>query len=59
MDMAGVHATFLAEAIVDWLGGSADERTAMAGYHERRDAHGLVGYHETVRYAADLRALAG
>ena len=58
MDMAGVHATFLAEAIVDWLRGSADERTALAGYHERRDAHGLARYHETVRYAADLRELA-
>jgi flavin-dependent dehydrogenase len=59
MDMASVHATFLAEAIVEWLGGSVDELTAMAGYHERRDAHGLPEYHQTVRYAADLRALAG
>ena len=58
MDSAGVHATFLADAIVDWLRGSADERTALAGYHQRRDAHGLAGYHETVRYAADLRELA-
>lgn len=57
MDMAGVHATFLADAIVDWLRGSADERTALAGYHQRRDAHGLAGYHETVGYAADLRKL--
>ena len=59
MDVAGVHATFLAEAIVEWLRGSAGESTAMAEYHERRDAHGLPGYHETVRYAADLRALTG
>ena len=57
MDMAGVHATFLADAIVDWLHGSADEQTALAGYHQRRNAHGLAGYHETVRYAADLREL--
>ena len=59
MDMAGVHATFLAEAIVDWLGGAADERAALAGYHERRNAHGLDAYHETVRCAADLRELEG
>jgi flavin-dependent dehydrogenase len=57
IDMAGVHATFLAEAIIEWLHGSVDERTALAGYHERRDAHGLAPYQETVRFAADLRAL--
>jgi hypothetical protein len=39
--IAGVHATFLADAIVEWLHGSVDERTAMANYHERRNAHGL------------------
>ena len=58
MDSAGVHATFLADAIVEWLRRSADERTALAGYHQRRDAHGLPGYHETTRYATDLRGLA-
>jgi flavin-dependent dehydrogenase len=57
IDMAGVHATFLADAIVDRLRGSADERTAFSTYHERRNAHGLGPYHETVRYAADLRRL--
>ena len=56
MDMAGVHATFLADAITDGLGG-VDEQTALGRYHERRNAHGLPQYHETVRYAADLRAL--
>ena len=59
IDMAGVHATFLAEAIVEALRGSADERAALTRYHERRNAHGLGTYHETVRYAADLRALEG
>ena len=59
MDIAGVHATFLAEAIVDWLGGAADEQAALAGYHERRNAQGLDAYHETVRCAADLRELEG
>jgi hypothetical protein len=55
--MAGVHATFLADAIGDWLGAAADERTAFGRYHERRNAHGLGPYHDTVRYAADLRLL--
>jgi flavin-dependent dehydrogenase len=59
IDMAGVHATFLADAIIDWLRGSADERTAFARYHQRRNAHGLGPYHETVRFAADLRKLEG
>ena len=55
MDMAGVHAGFLAEAIVGWLDGGAGERAAMTGYHRRRDAHALPAYHETLRGAADLR----
>ena len=54
MDMAGVHATFLAEAVVGSLNGDAD---ALPGYHRRRDAHGLATYEETVGYAADLSAL--
>ena len=58
MDMASVHATFLADAISDWLQGPADERTAFAGYHERRNAHALDAYNETVTLAADLSALA-
>ena len=57
MDMAGVHATFLAEAITDWLQEGADEATALAGYHERRNAHGLDSYHYTVRFGADLSEL--
>jgi flavin-dependent dehydrogenase len=57
IDMAGVHATFLAEAIVEWLDGAADERSALAAYHERRNAHGLAEYHDTVRLAPDLRQL--
>jgi flavin-dependent dehydrogenase len=49
MDMAGVHATFLADTILG--------NEPMASYHERRNAHGLPGYHETVSAAADLRTL--
>jgi flavin-dependent dehydrogenase len=48
---------YLADAIVDRLRGSADERTALTGYHERRNAHGLSAYQDTVRFAADLRQL--
>ena len=57
MDMAGVHATFLAEAIVERLEGTADERTAFSAYHERRNAHGLELYEYTVGFAQDLRKL--
>ena len=57
IDMAGVHATFLAEAIVDWLRGPADEPTALARYHERRNAHALELFHYTVGFARDLRTL--
>lgn len=56
MDMAGVHATFLADAIADRLHG-AEEATAFGRYHERRNAHGLGAYRETTRYAADLRQI--
>ena len=58
MDMAGVHATFLAEAITAGLGGSSSIGDALAGYHHRRNEHALEGYRETVRFGADLRALA-
>jgi flavin-dependent dehydrogenase len=57
IDMAGMHATFLAESIIELLQGGADEEAAYAKYHERRNDHGLDDYHYTVRYAADLRKL--
>jgi hypothetical protein len=57
MDMAGTHATFLAGAIGDRLRGSVDERTVFTNYHERRNAHGLSAYQDTVRFASDLRQL--
>ena len=41
--------------IADLLDGSTDEQDALARYHERRSAHGLADYHDTVRLAADLR----
>jgi flavin-dependent dehydrogenase len=59
MDMAGVHARFLAEALLDRFGGMSSEGEAMASYHERRNEHGLEPYRQTVTLAADLRRLAG
>jgi len=53
--MVGVLRPDGGRAIIEWLRGSIDERTALAGYHERRDAHGLAPYHDTVRIAADVR----
>jgi 2-polyprenyl-6-methoxyphenol hydroxylase-like FAD-dependent oxidoreductase len=51
MDMAGVHATFLAESLLDWLRGTRSEEDALAHYHERRNAHGLPAYHATLALA--------
>lgn len=58
MDLAGIHATFLAEALLDWLGGVASEEQALATYHARRNDHGLPLYRETVMLGRDLRQLA-
>lgn len=55
IDMAGVHATFLADAVVDALQEGADERAAFDTYHARRNEHALEPYRETVHFAADLR----
>ena len=53
IDLASVHATFLADALLDALGGT-DEREALARYHARRNQHGLGPYRETTRGAADV-----
>jgi flavin-dependent dehydrogenase len=58
MDNAGVHATFLAEAIDDWLSGRRSEDEAFARYHARRDEHAMVDFRETVELGRDLRQLA-
>lgn len=57
IDMAAVHATFLAEALGLWLGGALPEEEALAAYHRRRDAHGLDTYRRTVTLARDLSPL--
>jgi len=59
MDNAGMHATFLADAIADWLSGRSEEATAFAAYRERRDEHALGGFDFTANLGRDLRALAG
>jgi hypothetical protein len=57
MDMAGVHATFLAEALLAYFGQNTSESEALASYHRRRNDHALIGYHRTVTLARDLRQL--
>ena len=57
MDMASVHATFLAESLISWFRQSMTESEALASYHQRRNAHALEGYHRTVTLARDLRQL--
>jgi flavin-dependent dehydrogenase len=57
MDMASVHATFLAEALLAWFGQNTSESEALTNYHRRRNEHALAGYHRTVTLARDLRQL--
>ena len=57
MDNAGIHATFLADAISEWLSGRSDEATAFAAYRERRDEHALAGFDFTANLGRDLRGL--
>ena len=57
MDNASVHATFLAEALTAWLSGSVPEDEAMGRYAERRDAHALEGFHDSVGFGRDLNQL--
>ena len=57
MDMGSVHATFLADALVDWLGGRAAEGEALGRYRKLRDDHALEPFEETVTFARDLSKL--
>jgi flavin-dependent dehydrogenase len=59
MDNASMHATFLADALVAWLDGREGESEALSRYHERRDAHALDGFHETVEIGRNLNAMRG
>lgn len=55
MDLASTHATYLAEALIDWFKGRRSEDAALRTYHGRRNETGLGVYEETVRLAQDLR----
>jgi flavin-dependent dehydrogenase len=57
MDAAGVHATYLANAIHQWLSGNSSGAEALRWYHHQRNAHGLERYRQTVALARDLRPL--
>jgi len=57
MDMASIHATFLADAVVDWLGGGTTEDDALGRYRQLRDDHALDIFEETVEHARDLSRL--
>jgi flavin-dependent dehydrogenase len=57
MDNAGMHATFLAEAIDDWFTGRAAEADAMDVYRRRRDQHALPGFEETASLGRDLSVM--
>jgi flavin-dependent dehydrogenase len=58
IDCACRHASFLADAILDWFAGRVAETDALATFHTRRNEHGLPRYHETQRIAPDLRTMA-
>ncbi len=57
MDNASMHATFLVDAIDDWLSGRSGEGAAFAEYGRRRDDHALEGFNETARLGRDLSQL--
>lgn len=57
IDMASTHATFLADAVSDWLLGRATEEEAIHRYRKARDEHALAGFTETVTLARDLSVL--
>ena len=56
IDFASRHAIFLAEALMDALGGH-DETSALDTYWRHRNEHGLETYHATNRLARDLRQI--
>lgn len=58
IDMASMHATFLAEELMAWFGGEKSEKEALSAFHARRNEHGLDVYDFTVTVAEDLRKAA-
>ena len=51
IDMASVHATLLADAVLDWTAGTTGEREALETYRQRRDEHALSSFRSTVALA--------
>lgn len=58
MDMAGIHATYLADALIGWLVDGIPEAEALDGYHARRNEHGLPVFENTTSLATDLSRIA-
>ena len=58
MDMAGRHATFLAEALIGWMVDGQSESAALRGYHRRRNEHALPVFISTTSLATDLSRVA-
>lgn len=58
MDMAGLHATWLAEALIDWMVAGVPDDTALIGYHTRRNEHALPVFDNTTSLATDLSRIA-
>lgn len=59
MDNAGIHATFLADAIHGWLSGAVAEEAAFAEFERRRDEHAMPGFEATSTYGRDFRQFLG
>lgn len=57
MDMAGVHARWLAQALISWWRGEESETEALATFRRRRDEHALERYQISVEFGRDLRLL--
>jgi flavin-dependent dehydrogenase len=57
MDTASMHATYLADAIIDNFKGTV-QASALATYHQRRNKHALESYQAIVDLGKDFRQLA-
>jgi hypothetical protein len=52
-----LHATYLAEALVGWLGGPTSERDALTAYRRGRDDGAVAAARRTVAVSRDLHQL--
>jgi len=57
MDAASVHAAYLADELVRWFTREASAEEALASYHQRRNAHSVERFRQTVALGRDLRQL--